>query len=108
MVEESVLTTDQQLSRIFSKIIEHIKEDLNGEHYLCNLTTYMNEYNYEDIIRKHLIANKPTKDKFVDIFNCESFADQFNWWAYGDSSSNVVVNEQKILYLELLIEQFNN
>ena len=85
-----------------------IKDKSNYVLFLCSL---LNDRNNSDIAVKFIHFYKPSPSQFCEIYNHPLFYGMVFWWSYVDKDNNVVMektNEQKIKYLNLLIDDFDN
>lgn len=94
-----------------NKMILQIENDIHEYHWLCHglrnrdksypMSTWKPDY------VMYLKENRPSPKQHLDIYNHISFlkSQDITWWRYWpDNAAAEYVNEQKILFLKILLK----
>jgi hypothetical protein len=67
-----------------------------------------------EIFQKHLSSNKPSRDKYQDLYSHKTFVsdwhfgDKISWWIYGDTDGkgNILLGrDQRLKFIKLMVEK---
>ena len=95
-----------------NKMISKIEEDMGKFHWLCNgLANSLDRSHSNSVYYPHYVMylkeNRPSPKQHLDIYNHISFlkSQDITWWRYWHCDFTIKdVNEQKILFLKILLK----